>query len=164
MSDAAERVGGMATPTCVIDTNVALDLWLFEQPSVAGLTAALAKGSIQALATVAMRAELLHVLQRGSLAGHWLERRSASDVLTAWDGHVAIAATDRPVPGPRPLCTDPDDQIFIDLALATHATWLFTRDRAVLKLGRQLRPFGLTVGAPEDWFSMSASYKDRCMI
>lgn len=160
MSDAAECVGGMGTPTCVIDTNVVLDLWLFEQPSVAGLTAALAKGSIQALATVAMRAELLHVLQRGSLAGHWLERRNTAEVLAAWDDHVTIVSTDLPLPGLRPLCTDPDDQIFIDLALATHATWLFTRDRAVLKLGRRLRPFGLTVGVPEDWLALFTTHKN----
>jgi hypothetical protein len=48
-----------------------------------------------------------------------------------------------------PQCSDPDDQKFIDLAVAYRVRWLLTRDRAVLKLARRLAAFGVDVVTPE---------------
>ncbi len=141
----------MAESTCVVDTNVALDLWLFQQPSVGALQTALANGSIRALASSDMRSELEHVLQRGGLPARWLARRSVREVLAAWDCHVTLTDLGVPPSMPRPQCTDADDQKFIDLALTAKVNWLFTRDRAVLKLARRLRPFGVRVAVPEMW-------------
>ena len=39
-----------------------------------------------------------------------------------------------------PRCSDPDDQKFIELAAATHAQGLVSKDRAVLKLRRRCAP------------------------
>ncbi|MBX3622048.1 MAG: PIN domain-containing protein [Rhizobacter sp.] len=50
----------------------------------------------------------------------------------------------------RLRCTDPDDQKFIDLAVA-NARWLVSRDRAVLKLARRAALFGLQVVSPDRW-------------
>jgi predicted nucleic acid-binding protein len=48
-------------------------------------------------------------------------------------------------------CTDPDDQAFIDLALAVKARWLVSRDRALLRLRRRAEKQGLVVLTPERW-------------
>jgi predicted nucleic acid-binding protein len=56
-----------------------------------------------------------------------------------------------PAPSPPLRCSDPDDQIFIDAALAHHATWLVTRDRALLKLRRQALAQGLRIVQPAEW-------------
>ena len=48
-------------------------------------------------------------------------------------------------------CSDPDDQCFIDLALAQHARWLITHDRALLRLARRARAFGVEVLTPMLW-------------
>jgi len=48
-------------------------------------------------------------------------------------------------------CNDPDDQKFVDLALAYGARWLLSRDRAVLKLAKRCRTLGLQVLTPEQW-------------
>ncbi len=141
---------------CVIDTNVALDLWLFDEPGVAALKGALEAGEIRALAVPEMRDELSHVLHRGALRGLWLQRRRAAEVLAAWDAGVACLQADLDALGMRPLCTDADDQKFIDLALVSKAAWLFTRDRAVLKLTRRLLSHGLRVAVPEKWQHASA--------
>ncbi len=42
----------------VIDTNIVLDLWLFEDPATIPLRAALQSGAISHLATASMRDEL----------------------------------------------------------------------------------------------------------
>ena len=46
----------------VIDTNIVLDLWLFEDPATVPLRAALQSGRISHLATHSMRDELERVL------------------------------------------------------------------------------------------------------
>ena len=54
-----------------------------------------------------------------------------------------------PAPDPAPIrCRDPDDQKFIDLALARSAAWLFSRDKALLALARRARSRGVTICPP----------------
>ena len=63
----------------------------------------------------------------------------------------------RPVPAPQrpavaaPVCADPDDQIFIDLAWCWPATWLLTRDRALLNLATRAKSRQLDILTPADW-------------
>jgi predicted nucleic acid-binding protein len=95
-----------------------------------------------------MRAELAHMLGHRSLA-RWSP-----------DATVAMANFDRlswahPTPvaqAPAGLrCSDADDQVFIDLALAERAQWLLTHDRALLKLARRAAALGLRIVRPADW-------------
>jgi len=51
----------------------------------------------------------------------------------------------------RLRCSDSDDQKFIDLAVASGAAWLISRDRAVLRLARRASAFGLAIVTPERW-------------
>ena len=131
----------------VLDTNVVLDWLVFRDPNCDGLRRGLAAGRLHWIATPAMRDELAHVLARGDLAG-W--RPELAQIWAHWDEHAVVW----PVPGPLGLssplrCTDPDDQKFIDLAIAAGARWLLSRDRAVLKLRRRLREFGVEATAPD---------------
>ena len=50
-------------------------------------------------------------------------------------------------------CSDPDDQKFIDLAVAAGARWLVTRDRAVLRLASRMRSAGVLVVTPQAWLA-----------
>ena len=54
-------------------------------------------------------------------------------------------------PSPRLVCRDPDDQKFIDLALARNARWLISRDKALLALAKRAKPRGLLIQKPEFW-------------
>jgi uncharacterized protein len=137
-----------APPKAVLDTQVVLDWLVFRDPSADALGAAIAAGRLQWIASAAMRAELEHVLDRG-VASAWNPDRSA--IAGAFDFFA------RPVePGPLPVptglrCSDPDDQMFIDLVLSAPAAWLFTRDRALLRLGRRALERGVVVLRPTDW-------------
>lgn len=133
-------------PSAVIDTNVALDMLLFDNPEVAPLADAIAQGQLTWLACPRMGDELLHVLSRG-LAEGW--HASAEEIHRSWCDRVSLHPP--PTPGWHLHCSDSDDQVFIDLALARQATWLISRDRAVLKLARRALRQGVSIVTPAGW-------------
>ncbi len=133
----------------VLDTNVVLDALLFRDAVCTPLNSQLAAGELRWVASAAMRTELAQVLSR-PVFDAWRDREAA--VWERW------AKWCHPLePGPltgaalRLRCTDLDDQIFIDLALACGARWLLSRDRAVLKLAKRARPLGLDILTPAVW-------------
>ena len=137
------------SPIVVLDTNVVLDCLLFRNPDCASLLVAVADGRLRWIATAAMRDELAHVLSRGGFDA-WHPNPLA--LWAAWDLHCNEVPAPAPpglIRGPR--CTDPDDQKFIDLAVARSACWLLSRDRAVLKLARRLHDLGVEVITPQQW-------------
>jgi predicted nucleic acid-binding protein len=141
-------------PSLVIDTHWVLDLWAFGDRHAAALRAEIEAGRAVWLASAAMRAELTRVLayprimafldQRAAAAGQTPEC-AVQQTLAAFD-HYAQLQADPPACPVR--CRDPDDQPFIDLAVAHRAT-LLSRDRAVLALAGPLRTRGVCVRA--DW-------------
>lgn len=133
-----------SAPWAVIDTNVLLDWLLFADPRVLWLAEAVHTGGLRWLATEAMLDELAHVLAR-PFDARW--RVDAPAILATVRQHAKLVAP-RPVPGQPLPCRDPDDQKFIDLALAWPATWLFSRDRALLQLARRALPRGIHVVNP----------------
>jgi putative PIN family toxin of toxin-antitoxin system len=124
----------------VLDTNIVLDALVFDDPAVQSLKQALAAKSIQWLATPAMRDELARVLGypkiRARLACHQLD---AEQVLAQFDQQARVV--DMPTKA-GVTCRDPDDQKFIDLAVA-HKTTLLSKDRAVLCLKKRLSALGV---------------------
>jgi predicted nucleic acid-binding protein len=135
-----------SAPAVVLDTNVVLDWMLFAELSVGALVNALRARQVRWLATASMRDELAHVLGRGLARGRQVD---SATLLAGWD---ACAQTRPDPPGQHRLrCTDPDDQMFIDLALSAGARWLVSRDRAVLKLARRAAALGLSIVTPQRW-------------
>ena len=134
-------------PGAVLDTQVVLDWLVFRDPQVAALARAIESGCLRWLASEAMRAELEHVLDRG-VGAAWHPDRGA---IAATFGRLArLVAPVAPLP-PVLRCTEPADQMFIDLALSAGARWLFSRDRALLRLDRRGRARGVAVLRPADW-------------
>ncbi len=130
----------------MIDTNWLLDLWVFQDPRAQTLRHALETGQVQWLATTEMRAEFERVLGYPAVT-RWRQRHEAglSNPLTAFDRHHHPTP---PAPACDVHCRDPDDQAFIDLAVA-HRARLLSKDRAVLALRRPLARLGVAVSA--DW-------------
>ncbi len=126
----------------VLDTNVLLDLWLFDDPRFDGLGAQLLDGTVVWLTTPEMREEFRRVLDYPHLA---LRRAqcglSADDLLAHFDRHAAVC---EPAPKAPYVCKDPDDQKFIDLAVA-HGAVLYSKDKYVLALKNRLARLGIDV-------------------
>ena len=133
----------------VLDTNVVLDWMLFADPSVAALSAAIGQRQVDWVATPTMRGELADVLRRGLAARRGVQ---PEQVLARWDAHVTLVASPPPLPDGLALrCTDPDDQMFLELAHACGARWLISRDRALLRLARRAAPLGIAITVPQCW-------------
>ena len=128
----------------VLDTNIVLDLFVFADPATRPVRSALEGGALRWLATPAMRDELERVLAYPKivprLAFHQL---SATDVLAIFDRHSEQVEASAKAPV---TCKDPDDQKFIDLAVAYQAT-LLSKDRAVLALTKRLLPLSVHASA-----------------
>jgi putative PIN family toxin of toxin-antitoxin system len=131
-----------ASTAWVLDTNIVLDLFLFEDPATEPLREQLARPGNRWIATPAMREELARVLAYPQIAKRLCARvLPAADVLAAFDQrtHTEPAAPKAPC-----VCKDPDDQKFIDLAVAHRAT-LVSKDDQVLRMARRLAPLGTFV-------------------
>ncbi len=136
-------------PAAVLDTQAVLDWLYFRDPSCVPWGAP--GQDWRWLASGPMRDELAHVLARG-FGEKWPS--SWEHVLAFFDAHACLQAASAPGADlVRALrCSDPDDQKFIDLALATGARWLVSRDRAVLKLRRRAWALaGLRIVRPDEW-------------
>lgn len=121
--------------SAVLDTNIVLDLLVFQDPATVKLKAALAEGRLQWMATGAMRDELARVLGYSYIVKSLLHHTvSAAQVLAGFDAQVSLQAV---AARASAVCKDPDDQKFIDLAVA-HRTLLLSKDKAVLCMKKRL--------------------------
>lgn len=133
----------------VLDTNVWLDLLLFADVRCAALQVALQTGRAVALSSPACRSEWQRVLAYPALR---LDDCRAEQLRHRYDAlALQVAAPTRPQPWPPlPRCKDADDQKFLELACAGHASVLLTRDDALLSLGpRTLRAGLFRICSPE---------------
>jgi predicted nucleic acid-binding protein len=135
-------------PHAVLDTNAVLDWLLFRDHRVQPLAGALEAGALVCMACPAMRTELSDVLARPALARC---NRDPARVLAEFDRHALMRADPLALPAPPLRPSDPDDQVFVDLALDSGARWLLSHDRALLKLANGARSHGLTVLRPTAW-------------
>ena len=130
----------------VIDTNIVLDLWLFEDPATVPLRAALQSGLISHLATSSMREELARVLTYPHIVKRMAKSNvQAQDILNRFDEHHVVAEPAAKAPC---TCKDPDDQKFIDLAVA-HAVPLLSKDAAILCMKKRLFLSGVALNPAE---------------
>ena len=142
IQDAAQAASAQVAQAWVIDTNIVLDLWLFEDTATIPLRAALQSGAISHLATVSMRDELERVLAYPHLVKR-MARSSiqAQDILSRFDEYLLAA---EPAVKAACTCKDPDDQKFIDLAVA-HAVPLLSKDKAILCMKKRLFQSGVVL-------------------
>lgn len=130
----------MSLRTVVLDTNILLDLWVFDDLASAPLKAAVEAGELDWLATAEMRSELARVLAYPQIAPRLaFHQRHADAVLAAFDRHARVLPA---APKASVTCKDADDQKFIDLAVAHQAT-LLSKDRAVTSMKKRLLALGV---------------------
>ena len=144
-----------ALPRVVIDTNVLLDLWVFDDVRARPLRAALEEHRACALRHGASVDEFTAVILRERFK---LSTERRFEILRHWDR----LACDVPQVLPAPiLASDPDDQMFLDLAYSAAADCVVTRDKALLRLARRARRDGLRIAEPADALVALAAFVAR---
>jgi len=138
----------------VIDTNVCLDLFVFRDPRWAPLLAALEAGAVRAVTRADCRDEYRIVLHYPHLP---LDEDSRAEAAARFDALIDVVAPDSK-PIRLPVCTDRDDQKFLEIARDANAAILITKDKALLKLGRKTLQGGLfRIMLPEAWVKQQAA-------
>ena len=126
----------------VLDTNIVLDLWVFDEPKALPLKSSLETGTTRWIATAAMREELARVLAYPQIAKRLTARALPADaVLTHFDHHAQLHPD---APKAEYTCKDADDQMFIDLAVQ-HGAALHSKDAEVLCMKKRLERCGVVL-------------------
>ncbi len=142
MSAAADAQAPMRR---VLDTNIVLDLWVFDEPKAADLRHSVEMGTSGWIATAAMREELARVLAYPQIVKRLTARAlPAVTVLAHFDRHVQLQPD---APKAPYACKDADDQKFIDLAVQ-HTAALHSKDAQVLCMKKRLERCGVTMNPP----------------
>lgn len=126
----------------VLDTNIVLDVFVFNDVAARPLKQALQAGELDWLATPAMRDELARVLAYQKIVARLAFcQLGAPVVLAAFDRHSHLTEVAAKA---NAACSDPDDQKFIDLAVARRAL-LLSKDRAIISMKKRLLALGTRV-------------------
>ena len=142
LSDGTGADGHPSPARRVLDTNIVLDLWVFDEPRAEALRLSVETGSTHWLATAAMREELARVLAYPQIAKRLTHRDlPASTVLGHFDRWAQLHPD---APKAEYVCKDPDDQKFIDLAV-THTAALHSKDAQVLCMKNRLARCGVVM-------------------
>lgn len=131
-------------PRLVLDTNIWLDWLVFAEPGVAPIREAHAAGRLEIAIDEACEAELVRVLAY-DLGRHSIGAAAQAEAL-AQCRQVTTRVASAPAAG-LPQCRDPDDQKFLEAALAAKADFLVTKDLALLALARRVREFRILTPA-----------------
>jgi len=128
------------SPVLVLDTNVCLDLFVFHDPRWTELLNGLHRGTLTAVTSAGCRDEWLAVLHYSHLPVTELNRQS---IIDAFDKLITWSNPELSPNIKLPVCKDPDDQKFMELARDSKATHLITKDKALLKCARKVLHAGL---------------------
>ncbi|KWF01201.1 putative toxin-antitoxin system toxin component, PIN family [Burkholderia pseudomultivorans] len=141
----------------VLDSNVWIDILVFDDPATRPIRAALECGALAAVIDSRCLTELEHVLDYPQFQARAIDKAAALATVARLARLVepAPVAADAP---PLPKCKDRDDQKFLELARAAQAEWLVSKDRALLKLAkRTARDFGFRIAQP-------APFNEACAL
>ena len=128
----------------VLDTNIVLDVWVFNDAAAEPVRQALGNQTLDWIATHAMRDELARVLAYPKIAARLVfYKLAAQDVLGKFDLHARLVDV---APKAGLTCRDADDQMFIDLAVK-HQCLLLSKDRDVLAMRKRLMAQGIRAQA-----------------
>ena len=127
----------------VFDTNVLLDLFVFNDFRAIHLKQALLDKKIDAIATPRILEEFADVLSRPLFS---LTTVDQEKILQQWTSLARILDDKNIVQSPW-KCQDPDDQVFLDLAYTVRPCTLISKDNEVLKFANTALTDGVLITA-----------------
>ncbi|WP_415836246.1 putative toxin-antitoxin system toxin component, PIN family [Polynucleobacter antarcticus] len=114
----------------VLDTNILLDIFVFNDASTVDLKVAVLNQAIRAIASPKTLDEFTEVIARPLFQ---LNGESQAAILAQWRS-MAELYNDAQLDMAPWICEDADDQIFLDIAFQLRPSILISKDKAILKL------------------------------
>ena len=127
----------------IFDTNVLLDLFVFNDFRALHLKQALLENKIDALASPKTLEEFADVISRPLFS---LETAEQEKILAQWKS-LSRALDDQSLLSAPWRCKDTDDQIFLDLAYTAKPCTLISKDNEVLKFAARAAKEGVLISA-----------------
>lgn len=113
----------------VLDTNILLDIFVFNDERALHLKKALFDKTTHFVASQKTIAEFADVISRPLFK---LDGQTQATILAQWQSFAEQQDDSDLAPAPW-TCQDPDDQIFLDLAYQLRPSILISKDNAVLQ-------------------------------
>ena len=129
--------------TVIFDTNVLLDIFVFNDFRAIHIKAALVDRQLKALATPKTIEEFADVISRPLFS---LGQSTQEQILNEWR-NLATIIQDETLSSAPWQCQDPDDQVFLDIAFTTRPSTLMSKDLEVLKLSRKAAEADIVITA-----------------
>lgn len=126
-------------PTVILDTNVVMDILVFEDPSVAPIRDAIRDQRLIPLLHPETFAELVDVLARPMFG---LTEEAVEAKALAWHTQCRFISGELPV---NTYCKDQEDDKFFQFALLARCPFLVTKDKLVLKARKRAKRDGIAV-------------------
>ena len=127
----------------VFDTNVLLDLFVFNDFKALHLKQALLENKIDALTSLKTLEEFADVISRPLFS---LETAEQEKILAQWKSLSRVLDDQSLLSAPW-RCKDTDDQIFLDLAYTAKPCTLISKDNEVLKFTARAAKEGVLISA-----------------
>ena len=124
---------------------------MFEDPGIVPIRNAVGTGRVEVYIDAVCEAELARVLARG-FAKRTLDAQAQAECIAQCRRLARRIDAAAPAPkGMLPACRDPDDQKFLEAALAAQAQFLITKDRELLQLAKRRSGVPFRILTPADF-------------
>lgn len=132
----------------VLDTNVCLDLFAFKDPRWELIKIGLQNRTLLASTRIDCRDEWLAVLNYPHLP---VDDGNRAEIVATFDEFIPIQEFPKK-DTKLPICSDKDDQKFLEFSRDAEVAVLITKDKALLKLARKTKALGLfLIETPEQF-------------
>lgn len=138
-------------PVVVLDTNILLDILVFDDERAHPLRAALANQELDAVATQNTIEELADVISRPQFH---LDEQTQKETILQWQSWSRVI-DDLDLQVAPWKCKDRDDQVFINLAYTLKPATLITKDKLVLKIAKRAQKEQVTITSDHNQFLLA---------
>ena len=132
----------------ILDTNVLLDILVFDDERAHPLRAALENSLFKAVATPKTIEEFVDVISRAQFN---LSEEQQLAVLDQWKQWSSLVDDASLLTAPW-KCKDRDDQVFINLAFTLKPSTLISKDKQVLKIAKRAQKEGILITSDHEAF------------
>jgi putative PIN family toxin of toxin-antitoxin system len=134
----------------VLDTNILLDIFVFNDERATNLKRSLLSGDISAVASQKTLLEFADVISRPLFK---LDEVTQAKIVGQWQS-TAQQYDDSSLARAPWKCQDSDDQVFLDLAYQLRPAILISKDNALLRIASQAALEGILITSDYSAFNL----------